>query len=79
MNTSEQIEASPPPPQKPLLELPSEKERLAYTLLEVADLIGVDYMSVYRLVQRGKLKACRVLRGKFLVSRAELLRMLNKE
>ena len=78
MNAIEQIE-TPPPPQKPALELPPDKERLAYTLLEAADLIGVDYMSIYRLVQRGKLKACRALRGKFLVTRAELLRMLNKE
>lgn len=77
MSTSEQIET--PLPQKPALELPPDKERLAYTLLEAADLIGVDYMSIYRLVQRGKLKACRALRGKFLVTRAELLRMLNKE
>ena len=64
----------PPPPL-----LPPEQERLAYTLLEVADMIGVDYLSVYRLIQRGKLKACRALRGKFLVTRTELLRMLNKE
>lgn len=77
MNATEQIDT--PPPQKPLPELPPDKERLAYTLLEAADLIGVDYMSIYRLVQRGKLKACRALRGKFLVTRSELLRMLNKE
>jgi excisionase family DNA binding protein len=76
MNTSEPIETKPGPP--PLL-LPPEQERLAYTLLEVADMIGVDYLSVYRLIQRGKLKACRALRGKFLVTRTELLRMLNKE
>ena len=56
-----------------------EKERLAYSLLEVADMLGVDYLSVYRLIQRGKLKACRALRGKFLVTRTELMRMLNKE
>jgi excisionase family DNA binding protein len=76
MNTSEPIEIKPEPP-PPLL--PPEQERLAYTLLEVADMIGVDYLSVYRLIQRGKLKACRALRGKFLVTRTELLRMLNKE
>jgi excisionase family DNA binding protein len=76
MNTSEPIETKPGPP-PPLLT--PEQERLAYTLLEVADLIGVDYLSVYRLIQRGKLKACRALRGKFLVTRTELLRMLNKE
>jgi excisionase family DNA binding protein len=77
MNSSEPIKtespASSPPP------APEEKERLAYTLIEVANMLGVDYLSVYRLIQRGKLKACRALRGKFLVSRTELLRMLNKE
>ena len=34
-----------------------EKERLAYSIQEAADLLGVDYFSVYRLIQRGKLKA----------------------
>jgi len=56
-----------------------EKERLAYSIQEAADLLGVDYFSVYRLIQRGKLKACRALRGKFLITRSELLRMLNEE
>jgi len=36
-------------------------------------MLGVNYFSVYRLIQRGKLKACRALRGKLLVPRAELL------
>jgi excisionase family DNA binding protein len=54
-------------------------ERLAYSIQEAADMLGVDYMSVYRLIQRGKLKACRALRGKFLISRAELLRLLRTE
>jgi len=73
MNTSEQISAEQP------TEHPPEKERLAYSLLEVANMLGVDYLSVYRLIQRGKLRACRALRGKFLVTRTELMRMLNKE
>jgi excisionase family DNA binding protein len=73
MNTSEQVGTEQPADQTP------EKERLAYSLLEVADMLGVDYLSVYRLIQRGKLKACRALRGKFLVTRTELMRMLNKE
>ena len=47
-------------------------ERLAYSIPEAADMLGLDYFSVYRLVQRGKLKACRALRGKFLITRAEL-------
>jgi excisionase family DNA binding protein len=52
-------------------------ERLAYSLKEVAEMLGVDYFSVYRLVQRDKLKACRVLRGKFLITHSELIRLLN--
>jgi excisionase family DNA binding protein len=55
----------------------AESERLAYSLREAADLLGVDYFSVYRLIQRGKLRACRALRGKLLVTRSELLRLLN--
>src|SRR6266498_4118409 len=40
--------------------------RLAYSIQEAADLLGVDYFSVYRLIQRGKLRACRALHGKLL-------------
>lgn len=54
-----------------------ESERLAYSVQEAADLLGVDYFSVYRLIQRGKLRACRALRGKLLVPRTELLRLLK--
>lgn len=52
-------------------------ERLAYSIQEAADLLGVHYFSVYRLIQRGKLRACRALRGKLLVPRSELLRLLT--
>lgn len=55
------------------------EDRLAYSMNEAADLMGIDYLSVYRLVQRGKLKACRALRGKFLIKRTELNRFLNEE
>jgi excisionase family DNA binding protein len=54
-----------------------EKERLSYSIHEAAALLGVDYFSVYRLIQRGKLRACRALRGKLLVPRSELLRLLK--
>ena len=57
----------------------AREERLAYSIPEAADMLGLDYFSVYRLVQRGKLKACRALRGKFLITRAELNRLLNSE
>ncbi len=54
-------------------------ERLAYSVQESADLLGVNYFSVYRLIQRGKLKVCRALRGKLLVPRAELLKLLGTQ
>ncbi len=56
----------------------SEPKRLAYTIKESAALLGVDSFSVYRLIQRAKLRACRALRGKLLIPRTELLRLLNR-
>jgi len=61
------------------IEQPTKPERLAYSVQEAAHLLGVNYFSVYRLVQRGKLKACRALRGKLLVPRSELLKLLRTE
>jgi hypothetical protein len=40
-------------------------------------MLGVHYFSIYRLIQRGKLRPCRALRGKLLVPRSGLLRLLN--
>jgi excisionase family DNA binding protein len=54
-------------------------ERLAYSIQEAADMLGVNYFSIYRLSQRGKLKVCRALRGKLLISRTELLKLLATE
>jgi excisionase family DNA binding protein len=54
-------------------------ERLAYSIQEAADLLGINYFSVYRLIQRGKLKVCRALRGKLLVPRSELIKLLAVE
>ena len=54
-------------------------ERLAYSIQEAADMLGVNYFSVYRLIQRNKLKVCRALRGKLLVPRSELLKLLGTE
>lgn len=56
---------------------PPSSERLAYSVQEAAELLGVNYFSVYRLIQRGKIKACRALRGKLLVPRDELLKLLK--
>jgi excisionase family DNA binding protein len=54
-------------------------KRLAYSVQEAADMLGVNYFSVYRLIQRGKLKVCRALRGKLLIPRLELLKLLEVE
>ena len=62
-----------------LEEPPATTERLAYSVQESADMLGVNYFSVYRLIQRGKLKVCRALRGKLLVPRSELLKLLKTE
>ena len=60
-------------------EPPAKTERLAYSVQEAAEMLGVNYFSVYRLIQRGKLKVCRALRGKLLVPRSELLKLLKPE
>ena len=57
----------------------TQTDRLVYSVEEAAELLGVHYFSVYRLIQRGKLRACRVLRGKLLVPRSELLKLLKAE
>ena len=58
---------------------PTPPERLAYSVQEAADMLGVHYFSVYRLIQHGKLKVCRALRGKLIVPRTELLKLLATE
>jgi excisionase family DNA binding protein len=54
-------------------------ERLAYSVQEAADMLGVHYFSIYRLIQRGNLKTCRALRGKLLVPRTKLLKLLQTD
>ncbi|HEX3625385.1 MAG TPA: helix-turn-helix domain-containing protein [Verrucomicrobiae bacterium] len=58
---------------------PPPVERLAYSIEEAAQMLGINYHSIYRLIQRGKLKACRALRGKLLISRDELLKLVKSE
>ena len=70
------MESIPETQEKPTTPPP---ERLAYSIQEAADMLGVNYFSVYRLIQRGKLKPCRALRGKLLVPRTELLKLLATE
>ena len=55
----------------------THNERLAYSVQEAADMLGINYYTMYQLIQRQKIKACRVLRGKLLVPRTELLKLLE--
>jgi len=75
---SENHESANAAPPAPAATLPNS-ERLAYSVEEAARLLGVHYFSVYRMIQRGKLRPCRVLRGKLLVPRSELLKLLKTE
>jgi excisionase family DNA binding protein len=52
---------------RPAAELP----RLAFSIDETAQMLGLCYMTVYRLIQRGKLKTIPHLRHK-LIPRVEL-------
>jgi len=38
--------------------------RLAYTMRETADILGVSYITVHRLLKRGKLRASDAVRNK---------------
>ena len=59
---------SPAPIQPPAV---NPLPRLAYTLRETAEILGISYISVYRLCQRDKLKANNALRHK-LIPRTEI-------
>ena len=42
---------------------PQPTERLTYSVQESADMLGIHYFTMYRLIQRQKIKTCRVLRA----------------
>jgi len=52
--------------------------RAAYTLKETARVLGVSYISVFRLVQRGKLKASTALPGRKLIPVREIEAFLKR-
>jgi len=51
--------------------------RLAYTMEEAAQSLGISYMSVHRLCKRGLIKASKALRHK-MIPAAELERFLKE-
>ena len=51
-------------------------EKLAYSIEEAAAALGISYISVFRLLKRGKLKSCRALRH-HMIPKSELMRFLK--
>jgi DNA-directed RNA polymerase specialized sigma24 family protein len=52
--------------------------RAAYTLKESAKVLGISYISVFRLVQRGKLKCSTALPGRKLIPTREIEAFLKR-
>jgi excisionase family DNA binding protein len=52
-------------------------QRKAYSIRETAELLGISYLSVYRLIQRGLLKASNALRKK-MIPATEIDRFLKE-
>lgn len=51
--------------------------RLAYTMRETAKILGVSYITVHRLLKRGKLRASDAIRNK-VIPLAEIERFLRE-
>jgi excisionase family DNA binding protein len=59
--------------QNPTTPLP----RLAFTMAETAEILGVSYITVHRLLKRGKLRASDAIRNK-VIPRTEIERFLSE-
>lgn len=51
--------------------------RLAYTMRETAEILGVSYITVHRLLKRGKLRASDAIRSK-VIPKTEIERFLRE-
>ncbi len=71
------VNYSPPPPVKINWPENSENKRLAYTMKETAEILGISYISVHRLIKRGLLKNSNALRNK-IIPAAEIERFLKE-
>jgi hypothetical protein len=52
--------------------------RLAYSLKDATKTLGISYISMYRLYQRGRIRVCKELPGHVLVPACELIRFLDQ-
>lgn len=50
--------------------------RMAYTMRQTAKILGVSYITVHRLIKRGKLRACDAIRNK-IIPHTEIERFLR--
>ena len=55
----------------------SKNKRLAYSMRETAEILGVSYMTVHRLIKRGLLKNSKALRT-IIIPAAEIERFLKE-
>ena len=51
--------------------------RLAYTMRETAEILGVSYVTVHRLLKRGKLRASDAIRNK-VIPKTEIEKFLRE-
>jgi hypothetical protein len=69
---------TPPTPASSLPPLtPSSLPRLAFTMRETAVILGLSYITVHRLIQRGLLKCSGAIRHK-IIPRTEIERFLRE-
>ncbi len=55
----------------------SNLPRLSFTLKETSQMLGISYMTGFRLLQRGKIRSCGGLRTK-LITKTEIERYLRE-
>src|SRR5450432_3013407 len=67
----------PPLPEKINFPENSKNKRLSYTMRETAEILGVSYITVHRLLKRGLLKNSKALRNK-IIPATEIERFLKE-
>jgi len=78
-NSTGRVEASENEAATPHNQISTAKSlpRLAYTMRETAEILGVSYITVHRLLKRGKLRASDAVRNK-VIPHFEIERFLRE-